>query len=53
MTERYRCHNIRCASTFNGYDSGIMRQLPAELQAEFPAYLTHKKAFSKQLRDLQ
>ncbi|KAG2191089.1 hypothetical protein INT47_010405, partial [Mucor saturninus] len=51
MTKRYRCLSSSCSSTFNGYDSKIMRQLPIQLQAEFPAYLSHRGAVSKQVGD--
>jgi hypothetical protein len=49
MTMRYRCKSGDCATTVNGYDSTIMRQLPLRLQAEFPVYLTHRSAVSKQV----
>ncbi|KAG2191633.1 hypothetical protein INT47_000544, partial [Mucor saturninus] len=52
LTKRYRCLNSICGSSFNGYDSKIMRQLPVQLQAEFPAYLSHRGAVSKQVGDL-
>ncbi|MGB9152083.1 MAG: hypothetical protein WCD70_03240 [Alphaproteobacteria bacterium] len=52
MAMRYRCKNKTCSKTLNGYDSQILRQLPLRLQAEFPAYFTHKSAVSKKVGDL-
>ncbi|KAG2208408.1 hypothetical protein INT45_006300 [Circinella minor] len=52
MSSRYRCTNKSCKTSLNAHDNRIMEQLPLHLQAEFPAYLTHRSAVSKHLGDL-
>ena len=52
MSSRYRCTNKSCKTSLNAHDNRIMEQLPSHLQAEFPAYLTHRSAVSKHLGDL-
>ncbi|KAG2220944.1 hypothetical protein INT45_010697, partial [Circinella minor] len=52
MSSRYRCTNKSCKTSLNAHDNRILEQLPLHLQAEFPAYLTHRSAVSKHLGDL-
>lgn len=49
---RYRCTAKNCGTTLNAHDLDLIRQLPHELQLEFPAVLTHKGAVSKAVADL-
>ncbi|EKM79052.1 hypothetical protein AGABI1DRAFT_73818 [Agaricus bisporus var. burnettii JB137-S8] len=50
---RYRCHRCPMASgrsiTFRSRNSQIMKELPTQLVAEFPACLSHRSAISKDL----
>lgn len=48
MTIRYICKGEK-RHTFNGYDEKLMKNLPPNLQAQFPAVLTHRFAVSKTL----
>lgn len=52
MSTRYRCLSSDCGRTINGHDSLIIKQLPYELQMEFPAVLTHRGGVSKAVADL-
>ncbi|KAI8149410.1 hypothetical protein BJV82DRAFT_662715 [Fennellomyces sp. T-0311] len=59
MSMRYVCRNKRYGGfsekkqkSWNGHDEEILRQLPPELLAEFPAHLTHRSAVSVELADL-
>ncbi|KAI8147390.1 hypothetical protein BJV82DRAFT_345657 [Fennellomyces sp. T-0311] len=52
--DRYRCPRGAggCGLSLNARDDKILEQLPPQLQAEFPAYLTHRSAVSKNLGNL-
>jgi hypothetical protein len=50
MSKRYECRN--CKKSYNGHDKQVLKQLPLQLQAEFPAYLTHRSGVSKDLGSL-
>ncbi|KAI9249771.1 hypothetical protein BDA99DRAFT_217405 [Phascolomyces articulosus] len=52
MSIRYKCSNDKCTVTMNAHDDHVLSQLPEYLQAEFPAYLTHRCAVSKLVGDL-
>ncbi|KAG2193038.1 hypothetical protein INT47_009288 [Mucor saturninus] len=52
MTRHYRCKNLIKQHHFNGFDSGIIRQLPFRIRSDFPALLTHKSGISKDLVEL-
>lgn len=49
MSMRYRCTS--CYTTLNGDDKRILTNLSQNLQAQFPAYLTHRSGVSKDLCD--
>ncbi|KAG2191844.1 hypothetical protein INT47_009991, partial [Mucor saturninus] len=49
MTMRYKCRNKDKTHTFDGCNPALVRQLPLNLQAEFPAVLTHRSGLSKVL----
>lgn len=52
MSMRYRCSNSECGISLNAHDQRVMNQLPHYLAAEFPAYLAHRCAISKDLANL-
>lgn len=52
MSMRYRCSNSECGISLNAHDHRVMNQLPHYLAAEFPAYLAHRCAISKDLANL-
>ncbi|KAG2193593.1 hypothetical protein INT47_007396 [Mucor saturninus] len=52
MTVRYRCTNDKTPHSFNGYDTGLMQQLPKIYAKEFPAILTESSGISTKLAKL-
>lgn len=52
MTVRYRCNNQQSPHSFNGYEEGLIRQLPKHIQNEFPAILTKSSGISTKLMKL-
>lgn len=52
MTVRYRCTNDKTPHSFNGYDKGLVQQLPRIYAKEFPAILTESSGISTKLAKL-
>jgi len=50
MSMQYRCSS--CHKSVIGHDKHVLRQLPAYLQTEFPAILSHASGISTRLADL-
>ncbi|KAG2193902.1 hypothetical protein INT47_004150, partial [Mucor saturninus] len=49
LSIRFKCTKKTTVHTFMGYASEIVRQLPARIQADFPAVLTHRSGISTKI----
>ncbi|KAI7874434.1 uncharacterized protein EV154DRAFT_569718 [Mucor mucedo] len=52
MTVKYKCTNDKTPDSFNGYDKGLVQQLPRIYAKEFPAILTESSGISTRLAKL-